>query len=458
MNFKKEEGISLMLLVITVIVMVILAGSTISMVFDKEGILRTSEGIKKTQEDDAEQREENTNELMNELDQNMAQDYVDPSGANQPKLKSGMIPVKWDGSNWIVTDTKDSEWYNYNDKKWANIMLTDGLQVEDIPNASLASIDQMKGKKVTKVGSMFVWIPRYAYQIASGYHTNTAGKINVAFLKGTTSEPTRSVNIVEYNKTTTNNYTKFPDGYVVHPAFEYGEQISGIWVAKFKASRKDSTATNGGSDTTTLGVKPEVQCWVGLNMHEMYNKCIEYKPEFNSHLLKNNEWGAVAYLSHSNYGKNSEVWLNPGWTTGRSGISASTTNTTTYYSYNNTQYGVNASTTGNITGIYDVSGAIWEYVAGYVDNTFSKAGGERNSEEYGMSLIQGSNKTKNIYSSPTEENRSNNYDENKKIYGDAVYETSSTGDSCNSWYNDDSAFPYNVYLFFVRGGSNNLRN
>lgn len=44
----------------------------------------------------------------------------------------------------------------------------------------------------------------------------------------------------------------------------------------------------------------------------------------DTHLMKNLEWGAVAYLSHSKYGKNAEVWSNPSsnYITGQAGSSA----------------------------------------------------------------------------------------------------------------------------------------
>ena len=38
----------------------------------------------------------------------------------------------------------------------------------------------------------------------------------------------------------------------------------------------------------------------------MYN----YKRDMDSHMMKNTEWGAVAYLSLSNYGINGEVRIN----------------------------------------------------------------------------------------------------------------------------------------------------
>ena len=34
-------------------------------------------------------------------------------------------------------------------------------------------------------------------------------------------------------------------------------------------------------------------------------------PNYKAHMMKNIEWGAVAYLSHSQYGKEGEIWINP---------------------------------------------------------------------------------------------------------------------------------------------------
>lgn len=474
MNLKKEEGISLMVLVITIIVMLILAGSTISMVFDKEGLLNNSKEIKEAQESDAQQRGEKTNELINDVDENIKDEYVDPSGANKPKLKSGMIPVKWDGSNWIVTDTKDSEWYNYNDKKWANIMLTDGLQVEGITDVTTANLEQMRGKKVTSLGSMFVWIPRYAYNIGSQYHnggSGIAGTINITFLQGTSDTPIKNVNIVEYTETTTANYTKFPNGYVVHPAFNYGEEISGIWVAKFEASRNDATLTSVGSGST-IKVVPSVRSWRSINVSTIYTTCLNWTTgkNLNSHMMKNTEWGAVAYLTQSSYGKGSEIGVNQcydyvtGFGPGGDGNITSSTysysSNTTKYSYTGVQ-GLKASSTGNITGIYDLSGGAFEYVAAYLDNSYVKASGTtgaattNNRYTYVQTLVDSSNnKTKDIYAvSESGDTYSNNYTENQSKYGDAIWETSKSGTGYTSWNYDYSYFPYTYNPAIKRGGS-----
>ncbi len=68
--------------------------------------------------------------------------------------------------------------------------------------------------------------------------------------------------------------------------------------------------------------------------------------------MKNTEWGAVAYLSQSAYGKNDKIWVNNSgsYITGSAGDNAiSSQNIGTNTNYASTQ-SVNASSTGNITG------------------------------------------------------------------------------------------------------------
>ena len=50
--------------------------------------------------------------------------------------------------------------------------------------------------------------------------------------------------------------------------------------------------------------------------------------------------------------------------------------------------------------------------------------------------------------------RQANYEANKDVYGDAVYETSEKGDgSQSSWNQDYSNFPHLTIPFFARGGN-----
>ena len=65
--------------------------------------------------------------------------YIFGKPANAPVLATGMTPIKWDGSAWVNTTEIDPEWYDYEEKEWANVQTADG--------------------------SFWVWIPRYAYRI-----------------------------------------------------------------------------------------------------------------------------------------------------------------------------------------------------------------------------------------------------------------------------------------------------
>jgi len=117
--------------------------------------------------------------------------------------------------------------------------------------------------------------------------------------------------------------------------------------------------------------------------------------------------GAVVYLSHSQYGINQEIYINnsESYYTGRSGgnvggsqnaLSAqfgsgstlSRYNTYGYYTWtgqaislswtigtiSDSTLGTKASTTGNITGIYDMSDGTSEYVIGNYNNTSASSG------------------------------------------------------------------------------------
>ena len=463
-NMKRKEnnsGITLIVLIVTIVVIFILAGTTTAMIIGQGGIIQQSQEAQNAQKNYSQNQEKGTNTLTSELDEELKPDWQDSSGANIPKLGAGMVPVKWDGSNWIVTNSKDNEWFDYSKKQWANIMLRDGLQVEGVTDATTASINTMKGKKVTKVGSMFVWIPRYAYQIESGYNksgadinpddaTTGVGIINIEFMNGTS-------NVSVKGKTKWNN-SSGEGNWNIHPAFEYGEIVEGIWVAKFEASQSNAGANAADYQNSTGGtsgvikIQPGVNSWRNITINDIYSKCLSYNTALNSHMMKNSEWGAVAYLAQSTYGKNSEVWINPNsnYITGQAGESVSASSTTTTYAYTDTTYGVNASTTGNVTGIYDMSGGSWEYVAAYVNNSYVVSGQEPYT--YGINVINGVSKTKDVYNMGTTDTLADFYTAAAGIYGDAVYETSSSGSESNSWYRDYSNFPYSRYPFFVRGG------
>ena len=225
----------------------------------------------------------------------------------------------------------------------------------------------------------------------------------------------------------------------------------------------------------------------------------------DSHLMKNSEWGAVAYLSQSKYGLNgtdiaiNNVNLNSGGvartqTAGKSGvdsvyaitgcttgtnngaekvttianINGTTTNTAVdgVYTWNQLN-GTKASSSGTIYGIYDLSGGLWERTAAYVANE------NENLKIYGLSIayngstlktastkyttvypFDGTTDNTSIASNSTNLNTAgaNSYKKNTLIYGDGIYETSMGGTGSTSWYGDYSCYTGLYAPLSIRGG------
>lgn len=362
------------------------------------GIITQAQKAKEKTEEAKIREEQQLESLLNKITSEVPSEegYNASKNVNSPKVTTGMIPIKHNGTDWVVCSKEDPEWYSYDDtKKWANIMLSDGKYKE-------GKVQEGQVVKENELGSMYVWIPRYAYRIAGEKN------IEVNFLKGNTN---RDKNGKEY---TTNESVDTKTTAIVHPAFSLGGgQLSGIWVAKFEASgtNKDGQAVGNASsssgaqqyapDETTIAKSlPNKISWRHITIGESQKRSMDIagsqKEKYglnyaNSHLIKNSEWGAVAYLCYSQYGNVPKIngagsivsgshWYD--FYTGQGPKSAtdegwySRTDDTHNY---NTANGVLASTTGNVTGIYDMSGGNWERVAGYLDN------GNWNLNSYGKS-------------------------------------------------------------------------
>ena len=353
---------------------------------------------------------------------------VDNAG-NKKEVISEKIEITSVPKNWKQTTSSDPEWYNYgtevNAPKLGEGMTPIVYIGENKPT------EKKWANAMTEDGSMWVWIPRYAYSITSGYHSSSAGTIEIKFLKESSN--------VAYDGTSTWDNVSGQGKWNIHPAFNYGQKVSGLWVAKFEASPEGATTNTSNSEYNGTGkrlqVKPGVSSWRSITISNIYEVCKNYNSTLNSHMMKNDEWGAVAYLSKSKYGKNGEVDINSNssyYTGGGSGNA---------YASN-----VGQSTTGTVYGVYDMSGGSWEYVAAYVNN------GNSSLTSYGSSLVNGDTKAKNVYSKGSSDSYETNYNQNAGKYGDAVYETSTSGSGSTSWYGDYSTFPGMSNPFFFRGG------
>ena len=308
---------------------------------------------------------------------------LDTSGANAPVLASNMIPVYYDETSdvWKKADANNKnsnyQWYSYESSgeykgRWANAVTVKESNRQTYLNATPGTTISMDD-----INTMWVWIPRFNAVTPSNYNGGTAdnpGAIDVTFVKQ--NEPALD-------------------------AFTFGDKnLSGFWYGKFETSHTTlaSSTTNNNlgctnetcSNANGIIIKPNVKSlrnnnvsnffFASRSMEQTGNSFGFVKDEVDTHMSKNNEWGAVAYLTHSIYGRCTdsttctEIGINNNsvYATGYGAPAGSDTSATngTY----DTDLGKNASTTKNIYGIYDMSGGATEYVMGVYNNTISNSG------------------------------------------------------------------------------------
>ena len=208
-----------------------------------------------------------------------------------------MIPVKYDKNNkkWLKADEQNNgkDWFDYSkeNKRWANIVTVKESVREKYKNAEVGTEISMDD-----ITTMFVWIPRYSYNIIE------QGKIDIIFLQNDTNK--------EENGNETNKF--------VHPGFEFnGKQLSGFWFAKFEASGINennkmvgNTQSAPNDSESKIIIKPNVTSWRYISIGESQYQCLKMKEDNSmyglgnkeTHLMRNSEWGAVAYLCYSDYG------------------------------------------------------------------------------------------------------------------------------------------------------------
>ena len=345
----------------------------------------------------------------------------DPSGANRPVLAEGMIPITYDGTNWKKADEYGAynNWYDYGNRKWANAVMVTSATRETYMNADVGTTIPEND-----ILAYYVWIPRYKYKLFNAtYKSDTTEQlIEVTFENGTST--TGTVTCTYNTNGAESCHDKANGNWYTHPAFTMinasgnKTELKGIWVGKFETT----------GSTTTPRVKPGVASLRNIAIATMYSaskliRSTDYLTtnganESDSHMMKNIEWGAVAYLKQSNYGLGiTDIGINSGgYNTGGGNGTSYKTNT-------------GQSTSGNITGVYDMSGGAYEYVMGNYNKTAVDSG-----------LI--------ISTIPAE---------HIDIYSGSSVSASHLGDATGEtagWYSDYAAFVYYSKPWFRRGGIN----
>ena len=389
-KIKSKKGVTLVALVITVVIMLILAGVAIAAVVGGEGLFSKVRETAEIYENAAKNEQDKIQEIINQIDgylNNSDKILADGSfdfeeGVNTPDTSALPLEttkyVTWNYNETDsiyeeqISDIIPSNWYNYSNGEWANIKTT-GNNLE----------------------AYWVWIPRFAYKLPE---SSTAKEIEVIFVKdnskigvledgteiqcyySTDTEITTDGSGIYENKT-----ADAADKWIVHPAFTFGDtQLNGIWFAKYEPY------DNNGK----VEIKSNAKSWANLTVKESFVVCREMQDtggaigtetgntSIDTHMMKNVEWGAAAILSQSKYGifnptsatgingdQTYRVWNNPhnGYITGAVAkaniMNASDLGDTECDKYNEGN-GPKASTTGTVYGIYDMAGGSLERVMG----------------------------------------------------------------------------------------------
>ena len=435
-------------------------------------------------------------------------------------LDTNMIPIMWHNNQWVKADQTQASvryrWHNYNAHRWANAVLVSNPAVHranpigtPVPEADILAY--------------FVYIPRYRYQLWNvNNQSNDPRVINIEF--ETRTQKTGGVlnqagcaiasghttsclqpGVHHDHRGTTN--PAHNGEWMTHPAFTFGDsELNGIWVGKFSTSPSNTGVTpcpnNATPQTAVLcndttnqpRIKPNVSAWRYIQLANSFANSRWFNTAghttYNSHMMKNMDWGAVAYLSQSKYGfagnnyfgtnlNAKRVYLNNSGGAAealnvntRTGCSSGNHNAGPTNDFNTCPHmfptngtatnnnNTGASTTGTIYGIYDMVGGLWEQVMG----NMVTATGAFNPQNAGTFSPSPPNaRYYNAYANDdstlcvaTSQNIGC-LSHNRGKLGDATRETlQQFGTDLNSaWYPSSfSFFPSTAHSWFLRGGHN----
>ena len=471
---EKNNGITLIALVLTIAIIIILSTITINVVLGDNGLLEQVLKTRNRTSNTISNEEASMNIELQEYANTMAEESEIPdpvitfkpqetpepeSGGSEFTMTYGVIEIKWlDETSYNVSNTPNPPKIKQNLPEGTTMELVrfdeasqewvSGIEYSYEKGTGIEDNNQSKwaNAKVTidEVESYFVWIPRYAYRIVyfrdepskNEYKTGAIteeeaiaqGKlVGYSDSRGIVTADGKRVDSVTSESNTTHTMVS-EDYFMAHPAFTkdidnggWSEELEGIWIGKYEASSVEGNSNSASEDnvtTKTAQVRPGVSSWRNIEIANMFTVAKAYAPNLESHMLKNSEWGAVAYLTESTYGRNgTEVTINNNGTTFFTGGGENNA-----YVANTPQ-----SSTGNVYGIYDLSGNAIEYVAAAYSNQSSI---ETTNESTKYATVYDGTNVRTGYK-----------------YGDATYETS-------AWHADNARFVVSHSPFFLRGGYN----
>ncbi len=243
------------------------------------------------------------------------------AGAN-PTFTGAMIPV----SDGLIADL-NTEWYDYETGRLANVMLTTAANVENYDN--LIGDDK---DSIDNLGE-YVWIPRFKYN-----------KNEIIFESSNTPKSTGDG----------------VDSFLTHPAFtKDGNELSGIWVSKYFLSN-DSLIVGLDESSLLYSVSDANASMYSLSSDSNYVSFEEYN-NYISELNDRNAYGlGSAYDIHGMSSLEEKAMK----------IFAEyyNTNANSHYKYVQFPYDTGSQLDGNVSGIHNIIENHYNDVTAYFDS------------------------------------------------------------------------------------------
>ena len=322
---KKENGITLVALVVTIVVLIIIAGVTLSLTIDNGGIMKRAKTAVNDYASQDTKEEKYFNDLADWVDKNGKESGIAKVPVNTKAEENGTINGKKPGTNnpvipggYTPIDAGDAKWGNGNSAPTQD-SVDHGLVIKD------------------DAGNEWVWVPVEASVLSSMYVTSNNGIALSGDVGVTTKMYTNSVTIGRTGDTvtisrSTPNATSYrePDIVVKYDKTEeYYKTVLGFDSTKIMAETLTSDYINminsikkyggfyiGRYELSNEGVQKEKTTLTNTNWYNLYKKCtmLNASDEVESRMIWGIQWDlACDFISKKGEKKsitNSTAWGN----------------------------------------------------------------------------------------------------------------------------------------------------
>ena len=228
------NGITLIALVVTIVVLLILAGITISLVFSENGIIAKARETKKIWEEAAKNEVDNIDKLGNELDEILGEYYekgeiilkdIMPKNINEAKELGTVFEEKIT----LLDDLNNS------------IIIPPGFKVAEDSGATVGEgivIEDVMAGDGTSNGNQFVWIPVGEYTNSSGKQKNNLARRNFTSNGATEIECANAMSLSGMELQIENENEEYIVEKVKHDINNFKDsanQNGGFYIARYEA-------------------------------------------------------------------------------------------------------------------------------------------------------------------------------------------------------------------------------